>query len=411
MSVSVMARRATAPVLRNLGDRSNSCPDLSVGAAAAVSRLKLNQPSRNLNLIVMHPRAPKIRHLNASHSLLIELEENVKKVQDLESTVIELEKQLQWREIAKKENVIQETKKTIEKTKQKTIISEEEQIAFRQRLEEAKKKAAQISLKRDEEEANILRSWHTQKLKSTIDKMTMIPESDTEVKMLPLPQEVNHEAILFSDIETLVDMANFVPEPTTYKEELFKLQGMLNERDTLGKLFTEVQEKEDQALATIKECRNTITSVNTMRIKMNAHITMTKSLLETMTKLENQRKKQNMFVYGPNPIFSSAKEMELNYAINNQFVIEMLKELDMSYHVAQQNLRTARECKRRYRENSAQIMESLEALQHSIDNQSQHLTFMQSFNTKVSNKPIEKVLAKNIHTDATNSTIHNKNEI
>merc|ERR1712242_29347 len=375
---------------------SNSCPDLSVGAAAAVSRLKLNQPSRNLNLIVMHPRAPKIRHLNASHSLLIELEENVKKVQDLESTVIELEKQLQWREIAKKENVIQETKKTIEKTKQKTIISEEEQIAFRQRLEE---------------EANILRSWHTQKLKSTIDKMTMIPESDTEVKMPPLPQEVNHEAILFSDIETLVDMANFVPEPTTYKEELFKLQGMLNERDTLGKLFTEVQEKEDQALATIKECRNTITSVNTMRIKMNAHITMTKSLLETMTKLENQRKKQNMFVYGPNPIFSSAKEMELNYAINNQFVIEMLKELDMSYHVAQQNLRTARECKRRYRENSAQIMESLEALQHSIDNQSQHLTFMQSFNTKVSNKPIEKVLAKNIHTDATNSTIHNKNEI
>merc|ERR1712073_131375 len=212
---------------------------------------------------------------------------------------------------------------------------------------------------------------------------------------------VNHEAILFSDIETLVDMANFVPEPTTYKEELFKLQGMLNERDTLGKLFTEVQEKEDQALATIKECRNTITSVNTM----------TKSLLETMTKLENQRKKQNMFVYGPNPIFSSAKEMELNYAINNQFVIEMLKELDMSYHVAQQTLRTARECKRRYRENSAQIMESLEALQHSIDNQSQHLTFMQSFNTKVSNKPIEKVLAKNIHTDATNSTIHNKNEI
>merc|ERR1719211_670255 len=144
---------------------------------------------------------------------------------------------------------------------------------------------------------------------------------------------------------------------------------------------------------------------------MVAHITMTKSLLETMTKLENQRKKQNMFVYGPNPIFSSAKEMELNYAINNQFVIEMLKELDMSYHVAQQNLRTARECKRRYRENSAQIMESLEALQHSIDNQSQHLTFMQSFNTKVSNKPIEKVLAKNIHTDATNSTIHNKNEI
>ena len=149
--------------------------------------------------------------------------------------------------------------------------------------------------------------------------------------------QVNHEAILFSDIETLVDMANFVPEPTTYKEELFKLQGMLNERDTLGKLFTEVQEKEDQALATIKECRNTITSVNTMRIKMNAHITMTKSLLETMTKLENQRKKQNMFVYGPNPIFSSAKEMELNYAINNPFNYSYNTSLNTSLAVIMQS--------------------------------------------------------------------------
>merc|ERR1719367_1389887 len=102
---------------------------------------------RNLNLMVLHPRAPKIRHLNASHSLLIELEENVKKVQDLEATVLELEKQLQWRELQKKENVIKETKRVIEKTKQKTIISEEEQQAFRLRLEEAKKKAAQISHK------------------------------------------------------------------------------------------------------------------------------------------------------------------------------------------------------------------------------------------------------------------------
>lgn len=75
----------------------------------------------------------------------------------MEATVIELEKQLQWRELQKKENVIKETKRVIEETKQKTIISEEEQQAFRLRLEEAKKKAAQISLKRDEEEANIMR--------------------------------------------------------------------------------------------------------------------------------------------------------------------------------------------------------------------------------------------------------------
>jgi len=377
MSVSALAaRRASGPLLRTY-ERSHSCPDLS----AAVARMKLGQ-TRNLNLMVMHPRAPKIRHLNASHSLLIELEENVKKVQDLEATVLELEKQLQWRELQKKENVIKETKRVIEKTKQKTIISEEEQQAFRLRLEEAKKKAAQISHKRDEEEANIMRdefrSWHQQKLKTTIDKMARIPESDAEIKMLPQPQEVNTEAILFSDIETLVNMANFVMEPATYKEELAKLEVMMSERDILGKLFTEVQEKEDQAINTINECRNTINSVNAMRIKLNANVNMSKSLIEKMQTLEKQRKTQNIFVYGPNPIFNSAKEMELNYSINNQFVIEMLTELDMSFHVAKQNLATARACRRRYRENKSQILDSLHSLQVSMDDQSQHLTFMQN---------------------------------
>jgi len=407
MSASALAvRRASGPLLRTY-DRSNSCPDLS----ATVARMKLRQPARNLNLMVMHPRAPKIRHLNASHSLLIELEENVKKVQDLETTVLELEKQLQWRELQKKENVVKETKKAIEMTKQRTIISEEEQEAFRQRLEEAKKKAAQISLKRDEEEANILRSWHKQKLKTTIDQMARIPESDAEIKMLPQPQEVNAEAMLFSDMETLVNMANFVMEPATYKEELSKLEVMLGERDILGKLFNEVQEKEDQAINTIKECRNTITSVNTMRIKLNANINMTKSLLETMQTLEKQRKQQNIFVYGPNPIFNSAREMELNYSINNQFVVEMLKELDMSFHVAEQNLRTARECRRRYRENKTQVLESLQSLQVSIDDQSQHLTFMQNtltVRTKVNNVNVKEDSANMTPSDTNNSQTHSK---
>merc|ERR1712241_637481 len=64
--------------------------------------------------------------------------------------------------------------------------------------------------------------------------------------------------------------------------------------------------------------------------------------------------------------------------INNQFVIEMLTELDMSFHVAKQNLATARACRRRYRENKSQILDSLHSLQVSMDDQSQHLTFMQN---------------------------------
>ena len=73
MSMSVVVRRASAPAIFKL-DKSHSCPDLP-------NLTKMSAPVRNFNLMVMHPRAPKIRHLNASHSLLIELDENVKKVQ------------------------------------------------------------------------------------------------------------------------------------------------------------------------------------------------------------------------------------------------------------------------------------------------------------------------------------------
>jgi len=375
MAASVMARRASSQIFRSL-ERSNSCPDLS----STISSMKLNHhlgPAtgavRNLNLMVLHPRAPKIRHLNASHSLLIELEENVKKVQDLESTVLELEKQLQWKEIIKKQNVTLEALKTIKKPQQKNIITEEEQTAFRQRLEEAKKKAAQLTLKRDVEEANILRSWHQQRLKVTIDKMmTKIPEAG--VKLLPLPQETNHEALLFSDIDALVDMANYSPEPTTYKEELDRLEVLLKERDNLGKLYQEVQSQEEQAMASLQECKNALVSINTMRIKLNANINLTNTLMMTMQNQQLQRKNQNLFVFGPNPIFNSAKDLELNYSINNQFVLQMLQELDLSDHLAQQNLRAARDCRKQYRENKTKIMESLQGLQATIDSQSQHLT-------------------------------------
>merc|ERR1712168_993080 len=327
MTVTVMARRASGTFLRSL-ERSNSCPDLS----NTISKMKMNQMGsvRNLNLMVMHPRAPKIRHLNASTALLIELEENVKKVQDLENTVVQLEKQLQWREIIKKTAVVQEATKREEKILPKAAkISEEEQMAFRQRLEEAKRKSEEMSLKREEQEADILRSWNKKKLRVTIDQMSKQPKN--EIKYLPTPTEVGSESPLFSDLNVLVEMANFVPEPSTYKDELNKLKDLINERDSLGKLYNEVQEKDHKTIATIQECKNAITSINSMRIKLEASITMTKSLLNTMQNKELERRNQNMFVYGPNPIFSSAKELELNFSINNQFVRDMLQELDISF--------------------------------------------------------------------------------
>ena len=82
MSVGVVSRRASLPLLRTL-ERSNSCPNLSVQFKKPLVRPGLTNGGsvRHLNLMLLNPRAPKIRHLNASHSLLIEMEKHVRKVQ------------------------------------------------------------------------------------------------------------------------------------------------------------------------------------------------------------------------------------------------------------------------------------------------------------------------------------------
>ena len=193
-------------------------------------------------------------------------------------------------------------------------------------------------------------------------------------------------------------MANFVPEPSTYKDELNKLKDLINERDSLGKLYNDVQEKDHKTIATIQECKNAITSINSMRIKLEASITMTKSLLDTMQNKELERRNQNMFVYGPNPIFSCAKELELNYSINNQFVMDMLQELDISYHVAQKNLKTAKGFRKGYKGSKVKLLESLQSLQEAIDHQTQHLNmYHTSFSKPITSKTSPKDLNEAQH--------------
>merc|ERR1711975_113587 len=185
--------------------------------------------------------------------------------------------QLQLKELVKTHTVINqawEAEKAATSQKQKVKVSEEAQKAFAIRLAEARKKAELLSIKRAEEEANILRSWHQKRLRLAIDKLSQIPENENEVKMLPQPSLVTEQ---------------------------------------------DLQTKEAQASLTIEDCKTTLLNVNAARIKVNANLKMSKTLLETMQNLESKRKNHNMFVFGPNPIFNSAKEHELNYSITNQF--------------------------------------------------------------------------------------------
>merc|ERR1719431_1102872 len=139
--------------------------------------------------------------------------------------------------------------------------------------------------------------------------------------------------------------------------------------DNLKKLGEDIDIKENQTKITLADCQNTLFSVNAARVKLNANLKMSKTLLTTMQNVEKQRKVHNMFVFGPNPIFSSAREYEMTYSISNQFVIEMLKELDISYLVAEKNLDSAKECRTKYQENRSQIEESLQLVQETINMQ------------------------------------------
>merc|ERR1719273_1876713 len=335
--------------------------------------------------MVMNRRGPKIRHLNASNPLLIELEENVQKVQELEYKVLELEKQLQMKELLRKQQKSLEKVREM-KTKAETLatakhqtspISEEEELAFRKRLEEAKKKAEMLSMKRNETETEIMRSYQQNKLMLTINQLSKISEEDG-MKLLDKPAAVNENVALFSDIEALVDLVHNMPDRSALDEEFLKLQEMLTERDSLVKLFSEIQEKYEQTLLTITEVHQTITSVNAVKIKLHANLNMSTSVLKVMQSLESRRKNQNIFVFGPNPIFHSAKEMEIDYSINNQYVIEMLKELDMTSLVAENNLKAAKECKRKYKASCAEVGESLQTLQETIDIQTNKISNIQS---------------------------------
>jgi hypothetical protein len=339
-----------------VSQRSSSCPNLRREGRMLKNNQLANVPGvgsvRHLNLMLLNPRAPKIRHLNASHSLLIEMEKHVRKVQELEHKVHELEMQLQLKELVKTHAVInqawQAEKEVQERNeKNRTAVSEEAQAAFAERLALARKKAEQLSIKRAEEEANILRSWHQKRLRLAIDHLSQIPE-DEAVKMLPQPSDVVTEQdmelntnMLFG-LETLVDFAN---KPVSFQDEVDKLRQLLKERDNLKKLVDDIEAKEKQTEVTVEDCRNTLWSVNAARVKLNANLKMSKTLLTTMQNVEKQRKVHNMFVFGPNPIFSSAREYEMTYSMTNQFVIEMLKELDISYLVAEKNLVSAKECR------------------------------------------------------------------
>jgi len=323
------------------------------------------QSRRHINMMILNPRASKIRYLNASHTLLVDLEKHVRKVQELEHKVHKLEAQLQMKEMVKAELLAGQEVRRAELRVQREAMNEEAKEAFANRLSAARKKAKEQTAKRDQIETDILRSWHMKRLGTAIEKMSQVPEN--EVMLLSGSSPVTesdltaHTAIL-SSLEGLVDAINPTDQVERFKE-------LLEERDSLRKIIDELESKNSQINGTVEECKNALHNVNAARIKVSANLNMCGKLLETMQNQQQKRKNENLFVFGPNPLFSSKRDIELNFSISSECIIEMLKELDISQAVGMKNLQAARECRSRHIENRAQAEENLQMIQRSIDNQ------------------------------------------
>ena len=174
-------------------NRSRSCPDISRTIKPTATSI---QPRRQINMMILNPRASKIRYLNASHSLLIDLEKHVRKVQvgnrrldptwrrlteccphqELEYKVHELERQLQLREMMKTGvagTAVEQEQRELKRIERESM-SEEARENFANRLTAARKKCEEQAAKRDQEEANILRS-DQMLLVSTLVSIVLFP--------------------------------------------------------------------------------------------------------------------------------------------------------------------------------------------------------------------------------------------
>lgn len=337
---------------------------------------ELNRPrARPLTGTILNPRAPKIRHLNASHALLIELDKHIAKVQELEQTVYELELQLQQREAERKAELAaeQQTKKMLLPDIQQNrlkgcLISEEEQAAFQNRLQEARKRAAQLLQKTSQEEANILRTWHSKKLKQALDAMhhSTRPAESQSLKFLAAPAQVDEEENrIFSCLNAMVDIANS-------RVDLDSLEQLLLQREDVHNMLMSAQNKLERAARTVDDCLNCLSNFEASRSALQVEMAGSTVLLGNLLQPRHRQQSSFLWIYGPNPIFAGhVREMETAVSFQAQFITEMMKKMDMSRIQAEENLKLARRLVSKYTGQVDLSRQRLEQLEAVIDSRAQ----------------------------------------
>ncbi|XP_023322998.1 uncharacterized protein LOC111697289 isoform X2 [Eurytemora carolleeae] len=352
------------------------------GVASKLSRLPRSRSSgssflkielqygslRRLHGSILNPRAPKIRHLNSSHSLLIELDKHIAKVQELEYKVYEMEAQLQMREALKSQEKLMKPLPPLEDTRlKKCLVSEEERNAFQNRLIEAKKKAELLSLKRNQQETNIL-SWHSKKLKNVLDEMNKTDSMENSLKLLAAPTQNDEENNIFSCLNALVEIVNLEPELDLDNpgDRIDQLKNLFLEKETLKQQVENLKYKIGKSSETKSECEVSLFNIETSIATLQLEVQSSRSYLGTLL-----RQKQNtaLWIYGPNPIFSGIKDFEFGASFENQFVVELLKKMEISRLHARNNLAYAQNLVNKYKTRLAKISKEMSVADAKIDAQ------------------------------------------
>lgn len=331
---------------------------------------------RGLHGSVLNPRAPKIRHLNAAHALLIDLDKHIAKVQELENTVYALEQQLQKRAEKQSSDLQSSEQKKLDPLPDLTdnrlkrcLVTEEERVTFQNRLADARQKAEELSRKTTEEEANILRSWHSKKLKEVLENMNNLQSTEEALKLLPAPSQVEDDNRIFSCLNALVDIVNEEEEVSELSEDITgveKLKNLVIERENLRQFINTVRYKLDEAGRTDADCQTSLHTIDSNRAALYLEIQNSSQLLSQT--LKHQRT-QDIWIFGPNPIFAGLREIETVASCQSYFVMEMLKKLDISRIYTQHHQSVARSLVNKYTRRLNQLTERIETNEAAIDKQ------------------------------------------
>jgi len=371
------------------------------------SSINRSNPIRRFHGSILHPRGSKIRHLNASHTLLVDLDRHIAKVQELEVKVWEMELQLQQREALKAE-LAKSLPDLQDKSLKTCLVTEEDRIAFQNRLLEAKRRADELSRKTSLEENNILRSWHSKRLKDVLDSMN--DNSVVQLKFLPTPSQIDEEDNnIFNCLNSLVDVANDQSAcmfGSSSNSSVEVLKALIIERENLKQCLENTRLKLGKSDEVREECNQSIHNIQNSMAALHLQIQSSQYYLGSILRKENTN---SIWIYGPNPIFSRMREVEINSSFENQFVAEILKKMEISRLHAETNLALTQTITRRYKKRLNKISSRLQETNSRIENQVELVTMEnESAHIKVLETVCDKAEVTHVNN---NCNINNSSEL